>query len=704
MDTRKRSSASRSDSNGYPGPKFGSQFSDPEGYVDDIPEEELLTDILKDRPGEDTGMESVVIIDNIPVAPAEKLEKLKSVVRKLIITHVKIAAEDIVNEVFPVEENGSNKGFAFYEFTNGAIAERTKTVLDGFRFDKQHTLAIDFFMDFEKYINQSDEWEEPTGRVFKDPGNLRWWLEKEDAYDQYIVICGGPSGTDSAAVFENSPVEPLLLEQREHWTDRLAMWSPLGTYLATFHQKGVALWVGKEFKQFTKFSQNDVVTAGFSPKERYILTVRNKPEHLPVDDQSMILWDVVTSTKLRSFPWDRRETPPADTVKWSADEKFYALLSKETVNVYEAENVISNKTFHEIKEVADFSWSPSQSHLAFWVREQGENVPARLSMVGFPDKNDLRTKQLFHVLDCQFVWQKGGEYMAVKVNRYKSAKKKKHGGVDYTGHYFNLEIFNLTNAKKEVPVESIEIKDAIIDLAWEPNGSMLVLLTTADAVTSVSFYSGRLGKQFELVKKLPLRHKVERISWSPMGQFVTLYSTTGSVGYLTFIDTADLTIMADLEHFLLSEVQWDPTGRYLTAVTKGNNKKDNGYTIYSFQGRYVRNEKVDGLSVFSWRPRPQTLLSADKQKEIRKNLKKYAPDFEAKDKQLLNKASREVSERRMRQMDAFMERLERTQRAFELRRAYRVELRGGVDTDAQPDQLEEETLEVIVNTTRTSLE
>lgn len=44
--------------------------------------------------------------------------------------------------------------------------------------------------------------------------------------------------------------------------------------------------------------------------------MRNKPEHLPVDDQSMILWDVVTSTKLRSFPWDRRETPPADTVKY----------------------------------------------------------------------------------------------------------------------------------------------------------------------------------------------------------------------------------------------------------------------------------------------------------------------------------------------------------------------------------------------------
>jgi hypothetical protein len=44
------------------------------------------------------------------------------------------------------------------------------------------------------------------------------------------------------------------------------------------------------------------------------------------------------------------------------------------------------------------------------------------------------------------------------------------------------------------------------------------------------------------------------------------------VGYLVFIDTADLSILADVEHFVLSEVQWDPTGRYLTVITMGNNK------------------------------------------------------------------------------------------------------------------------------------
>lgn len=33
------------------------------------------------------------------------------------------------------------------------------------------------------------------------------------------------------------------------------------------------------------------------------------------------------------------------------------------------------------------------------------------------------------------------------------------------------------------------------------------------------------------------------------------------------MDTSDLSILADVEHFLLSEVQWDPTGRYVTAIT-----------------------------------------------------------------------------------------------------------------------------------------
>ena len=36
------------------------------------------------------------------------------------------------------------------------------------------------------------------------------------------------------------------------WTETYVKWSPLGTYLATFHTKGIALWGGEDFRQITK--------------------------------------------------------------------------------------------------------------------------------------------------------------------------------------------------------------------------------------------------------------------------------------------------------------------------------------------------------------------------------------------------------------------------------------------------------------------
>ena len=108
--------------------------------------------------------------------------------------------------------------------------------------------------------------------------------------------------------------------------------------------------------------------------------------------------------------------------------------------------------------MADFTWSPSQNYLAYWVRESVD-IPARLGLLDVASRTDVRSKQLFSVTDCQFYWQKNGEYLAVKVNRYKHAKRGKGPGapMEYGGLFYNLEIFVLTS-KKEVPVESVEIR------------------------------------------------------------------------------------------------------------------------------------------------------------------------------------------------------------------------------------------------------
>ena len=70
-------------------------------------------------------------------------------------------------------------------------------------------------------------------------------------------------GSGAAAVTVTSA---WLSPQR--WTETYVRWSPKGTYLATFHQRGIALGGGEKFKQSQRFSHQGVQLIDFSPCER----------------------------------------------------------------------------------------------------------------------------------------------------------------------------------------------------------------------------------------------------------------------------------------------------------------------------------------------------------------------------------------------------------------------------------------------------
>lgn len=42
--------------------------------------------------------------------------------------------------------------------------------------------------------------------------------------------------------------------KRSFWTDSFVQWSPHGSYLATVHRQGVALWGGPSFQRLHRFS------------------------------------------------------------------------------------------------------------------------------------------------------------------------------------------------------------------------------------------------------------------------------------------------------------------------------------------------------------------------------------------------------------------------------------------------------------------
>lgn len=75
----------------------------------------------------------------------------------------------------------------------------------------------------------------------------------------------------------------------------------------------------------------------------------------------------------------------------------------------------------------DFSWSPSDNYLAYWVPEQN-NIPARVTIISMPGRTEMCVRNLFNVADCRMHWQKNGDFLCVKVDRYSKARKAEDTG------------------------------------------------------------------------------------------------------------------------------------------------------------------------------------------------------------------------------------------------------------------------------------
>lgn len=96
--------------------------------------------------------------------------------------------------------------------------------------------------------------------------------------------------------------------------------------------------------------------------------------------------------------------------------------------------------------------------------------------------------------------------------------------------------------------------------------------------------------------------------------------------------TANLQLMNTADHYGVTDVEWDPSGRFVaTWASSWKHSMENGYHIYDFKGEALREEPMEKFKQFQWRPRPVTMLTKDEQKQIRKNLREYSRVFEQED-------------------------------------------------------------------------
>lgn len=479
--------------------------------------------------------------------------------------------------------------------------------------DKKHTLAVNKLTDIEKYGREGkidDDYVAPEIADFTEKEHLRWWLADPNARDQFVMFRG-----DNVGVYWNNKKDPPeTIVDRKHWTQLFVKWSPLGTFLASTHQQGVQVWAGQSFGRVRQFPHPFVSLIEFSPNEKYLTTWSNQPivvdpegkGPLTIDEEGkhIVIWDVRTGKPLRSFvAYDLPAPvgpdgviPPKPKVqwpafKWSADEKYVARMKPgESISIYELPRMnLLDKTSIKIEGIQEFEWAPAtvqregpkvyEQLLCYWTPELGSN-PAKVGLMSIPSKEIVRTRNLFNVTEARLHWQSDAKFICVKVDRHSKSKKSLAT---------NLEIFRIK--EKGVPVEVVDsLKDTVINFAWEPKGDRFVLITAGEAVagsnvlpkTAVSFFApektkGTITGPFKLVKTFDKKNS-NGIYWSPKGRFVVV--ATVSVQQHSDMDFYDLDYEGDKpedqkdlaanlmlinteDHYGMTDVEWDPTGRYL---------------------------------------------------------------------------------------------------------------------------------------------
>jgi len=310
-----------------------------------------------------------------------------------------------------------------------------------------------------------------------------------------------------------------------------------------------------------------------------------------------------------------------------------------------------------------FEWSPKDNVLAVWTLEK-DNNPARLTLVEIPSRKEIASRSRTQC-EAEMHWHSEGDYLCLLVNKLSKTKKRLST---------NLEIFRIRD--KSIPVDIVTVGEEVRGFFWETRGNRFAILTADEAGHKPKLLIFQLGREkcqelccFDLPS-----NGFNRVVWAPEGQYFVvagMHSANGATGSgdLLFAGlTADnkLEILHKDEHYMLTNVEWDPSSRYvITAVTQpmANDtfrySMEAGYAIWTFQGRVLYRQQKEKLYSVAWRPHPPSLLPANRQKDIRKNIKTFSRKYDAMDEQAKESARNAFRREREEKTNAFLEILDR---------------------------------------------
>lgn len=623
----------------------------------------------------ESGFERMVVVDCIPQVPAAKVEKLSNVLRKIFSSIGGLSDKGLHVPVDPA--TGGTRGFCFVEYETEDGAAAAVEQADGYELDKAHKFRVMSFDESKRYEAMSEAYKPPDEQDMVRAQNPLEWLSDAHARDQFVIRY-----QDETEVYWNdfkaNKADPVY--KRSFWTESYVQWSPKGTYLATVHRQGVALWGGTNWQRIQRINHGNVRLIEFSPDEHYVVTYSTEEGRRKggVPMVRVCISDVRSGHVLREFLGSADEF--SFPFKWSYDSKFVARMVAGAVFVYTMPDVqLLDKKSFKIPGLTDFQWATAdigenaggEPCFAVFVPEMSAgNVPAVVRVIAVPSRKEVRQKQLFSVKDVKLHWHPQAKYLGVRIDRYTKSKKS---------FYTSFELFRMQ--EEDIPIEVLELKkkdDKVIAFAWEPMGDRLAYVHGEGMRPDVTFCSmfsttgtgKNVQRQARLQELTHLKQKgANALYWSPKGRFVVLAGLKNLNGQFEFFDAEELNTLASGEHFMATDAEWDPTGRYFVTAVTSVHTMENGYCMWNFMGNLLFRNMHDKFYQVVWRPRPPTLLTPAQVEDVKKNLKKYSKRYEEEDELL-----------RLKQDDAFRE--IREELATEWHEYISIKLDEWVDTKA----------------------
>jgi translation initiation factor 3 subunit B len=572
---------------------------------------------------------SVIVVDNLPIVNRERMPKLLVVLFKLYSQVAAIAESDIFMP-FKEAENTSI-GCCTVTFPSREFAESAIKLTQGYTLGK-NVFKVNRYSDVEVFDKITKDDSPPELKDFHPRPDCRSWLKDEQVRDMFAVRYGRETEVNWYNTTTNEAPTLVYNGSREQsngkvWCEMQVEWSPQGMYFVTFHGPGVKLWGGADFQPLGKFMHPKVEEISFSPDENYLITYRTTEQHNLDPNEAIIVWDVRTGLKIRSFPLRSNleakffaqgslqiEDPKTykkidktvrgkikefkdnfyyieegntsypvepskilsmqdpNKLKWSSDGKYFARLGPDMISIYNSVDgsLLNSKSF-AAPDVLDFAWSPKDNYLAYWSPAMG-NHPAVVSIVHITDnaRTEIGSRKLVDVTDGKLSWQGEGNYLCVHMTKNQSKKRS------FVFLFFRIRA-------PGIPVEQLELTEQILKVCWEPRGDRIAIAHGEARNPTISFYTmitkttipGKGSNSQAQVKYTDqICHlfsksgsPVTEIQWSPAGTYVTLAQFATECCRFEILDVANNVSSGMRQHDRCTRLSWDPSGRYVATVT-----------------------------------------------------------------------------------------------------------------------------------------